>query len=519
MVFKQSFSLVKGNGLRGASNFTKSEVCDDSLNYKSETVPFSLYYYMSSTIITGRKEPSHMKNSSEDVIKSYRAMPVLAFEHQHLTSFSGLVLFWQLFKNLMLLPRIESCFKHLVTAPIFTYGRIILLLIIHVLAGYRRISDIRYYQHDPLIKRVLGLNMLPDISTISRVLASADGRCVDNLRALCRELVMQRLRSCTLFRITLDFDGSVISTKRHAEQTAVGYNKKHKGQRSYYPLFCTIAQTGQIFDLLHRPGNVHDSRYAAEFITACIETIRTALPGIIIEVRMDAAFFSHAIVSMLHNQQIQFSISVPFERLVELKQMVESRYRWTCCNQDIAFFEQAWKPKSWDRTYRFIFVRTRDIIQSKDPIQLDLFIPMEYGYSHKVIITNKTTAATQVIAFHNGRGSQENVFAELKTDANMEYVPFNRLIPNQIYLFSAVLAHNLSREFQMATKEQQRNTTFSRVQLWAFQQISTIRRIIVNRAGRLTEPGRVLTLTVSGDNEIENLFTNTIDELQLQKAA
>ena len=38
-------------------------------------------------------------------------------------------------------------------------------------------------------------------------------------------------------RITLDFDGSVLSTQGHAEGTAVGFNPKKKGARSYYPLF------------------------------------------------------------------------------------------------------------------------------------------------------------------------------------------------------------------------------------------------------------------------------------------
>jgi hypothetical protein len=454
-----------------------------------------------------------MKNSAQSVLRNYRSVPCLAFEHQRLTSFAGLVLFWQLFKNIQLLPRLEACFEHLQRSSIFTYGRIALLLIVHVLAGYRRLRDIRFYKHDPLIKRVLGLNMLPDISTISRILATADERCVQNIRRLCRELIILRLRACSLARITLDFDGSVISTKRHAENSAIGYNKKHKGWRSYYPLFCTIAQTGQVFDLLHRSGNVHDSHDALAFIASCIDEVRSALPGIIIEVRMDAAFFGKDIVAMLINRSIQFTISVPFERLVELKRKIESRQRWTTCGVNAAFFEETWKPKSWDHPCRFLFVRTREAVQSKEPIQLDLFIPQVFGYAHKVILTNKTTWAAQVIDFHNGRGSQENVFAELKTDANMAYIPFNRLIPNQTYLLSAVLAHNLSREFQMATSDKQRNTTFKRIQLWPFQHIGTIRRNIINRAGRLTEPGGVLTLTVSADPKIAQLFTNHSDTL------
>jgi hypothetical protein len=73
-----------------------------------------------------------------------------------------------------------------------------------------------------------------------------------------------------IVRITLDFDGSVLSTQRRAEGTAVGFNQKKKGARSYYPLFCTVAQTGQVLDVLHRPGNVHDSQGARAFILACI---------------------------------------------------------------------------------------------------------------------------------------------------------------------------------------------------------------------------------------------------------
>lgn len=82
------------------------------------------------------------------------------------------------------------------------------------------------------------------------------------LRRLLRELIFDRLTQMKPARLTLDSDGSVLSTRRHAEGTAVGYNKKRKGARSHYPLFCIVAQTGQVLDLLHRSGNVHDSNGA-----------------------------------------------------------------------------------------------------------------------------------------------------------------------------------------------------------------------------------------------------------------
>ena len=100
------------------------------------------------------------------------------------------------------------------------------------------------------------------------------------------------------------------------------------GQHSYYPRFCNVAQTGQLLDVWHRPGNVHDSNGARAFILACIQEIQAILPHCIIEARMDSAFFSDDIVGMLDSQGVQFTISVPFERFTTLKELIENRKRW-----------------------------------------------------------------------------------------------------------------------------------------------------------------------------------------------
>ena len=54
---------------------------------------------------------------------------------------------------------------------------------------------------------------------------------------------MEHLVREGLSRVTLDYDGSVSGTGRHAEGTAVGFNRKRKGARSCHSLFRTIAQT------------------------------------------------------------------------------------------------------------------------------------------------------------------------------------------------------------------------------------------------------------------------------------
>ena len=102
------------------------------------------------------------------------------------------------------------------------------------------------------------------------------------MRSLSRSLALDRLKMLAPARLTLDLDGSVLGTTRMADGTAVGYNRKKKGQRSYYPLFCTVAQTGPVLDVWHRPGNVHDSNGARACILACLREIRQIQPRVIL---------------------------------------------------------------------------------------------------------------------------------------------------------------------------------------------------------------------------------------------
>jgi hypothetical protein len=439
-----------------------------------------------------------VKYSKSQIMSRAYKVPDLKFEDQNLTSFAGLVIFQPLMLGLEIKNRLWHCFGHLNLSRIFGHHIITMLLIVHLLLGYRRLRDLSYYQDDPMVKRLLGLNQLPDPSTVSRALSSIDDLSIERVRALCRNLVIERLKKIAIYRITLDFDGSVFSTQsRTTEGTAVGYNRKRKGARSYYPLFCTLAQTGQVFDVYHRPGNVHDSHGAREFILACIKILKQELPWLKIEVRMDSAFFSDAIVSVLDAMGVEFTLSVPFERFVELKRRIQDRERWRSMDATWSFFECAWKPKKWEKTYRFLFIRQRCATIRKEPIQLDLFIPYEYGYEFKVIVTNKWASGKKTLMYHNGRAAQESVFGELKSQSQMDYIAVRGLLGNQLYMLAAVLSHNLNRELQMETRVPDRGTTEKRAPLWVFEEFRSLRHLLIQRAGRFTYPQCNLTLKLT----------------------
>ena len=460
------------------------------------------------------KKPLNMKHSKSQIQSKMHVIPDLRFEDQNLTSFSGLIVFQKLFEVLSIKPVLRQCFQHRIVSSIFGEATIVLMLVVHMLLGYRELRHMKFYHNDPLVKRILGLTQLPDVSTVSRCLSSMDVKSVENFQALICKNVLNRIALLSLRRVTLDFDGSVISTGRYAEGSAVGFNKKKKGQRSYYPLFCTIAQTSQVLDVHHRSGNVHDSNGASEFIKNCVRQVRNTLPGVKIEVRMDSAFFSDELISMLDKAGVEYTVSVPFERLLSLKYRVENRHKWHGLDEACDFFEIQWKPKSWKRKHRFIIVRQATKQQHKAPVQLDLFTPSDYRWEYKVVLTNKTLTAKKVVMYHNGRGSQENIFGELKSSLHMDYVPTRTWEGNKVYLLSAVMAHNLTRELQMQSLPKDRETQEKRPALWKFKTLDTLRKEIIQRAGRIIRPQGKIVLSMAKNDAVKDEMLHFLNAMK-----
>jgi hypothetical protein len=438
----------------------------------------------------------------------------LRFTDETLTAARGLVLFQVLFDRLDLRGKVRRACRLVHGIGDFKLPELFLTLVIHILLCYRELDDVRFYRDDHLIPRVLGLRRLPLTATLSRRLRAVDMETIANLQDLNRTLILDLLVAEKLRRVTLDFDGSVLSTRRHAEGTAVGFNQKRKGERSYYPLLCTVAQTCQIFDALPRSGNVHDSNGALAFITDSVLAVDKALPGRVIENRLDSAFFAENTVLLMEELKTEYTISVPFERLPELKAMIENRERWRRIDGTWSYFEASWKPKKWLHEVRFVFVRQASARRKTGPIQLDLFEPMSQDYSYKVIMTNKKCSAKSVMLFRQGRGSQEGIIGEAKSSAMMDYVPTRNWAGNLSYMLASITAHNVTWELQMRTALRRLKADPKRAALWPFEKLETVRKKLVRRAGRLNRPDGKLTLTLSRNEAVQAGFDKVMRGLK-----
>jgi hypothetical protein len=104
-----------------------------------------------------------------------------------LTSFASLVVYQALFSRIGLKQQLSSCFRYLKDSPIYSHVVVVLLLVVHLLLGFRRLQDMRNYSDEPVVHRPLGLEDVPDVapsaglwrdwmSTVSLICVGSIGR-------------------------------------------------------------------------------------------------------------------------------------------------------------------------------------------------------------------------------------------------------------------------------------------------------------------------------------------------------
>ena len=69
-------------------------------------------------------------------------------------------------------------------AATIAFATVVLLLVVHLLLGFRRLREVDYYRDDPIVLRLMGLRRLPDVATICRALGQIDAEGVEHVRQL-----------------------------------------------------------------------------------------------------------------------------------------------------------------------------------------------------------------------------------------------------------------------------------------------------------------------------------------------
>lgn len=442
----------------------------------------------------------------------------LRFQAKAVTSFAGLELIRRYFRSIDLAGRIRRHLCGLELGGDYGVVSMVFLVLGLLICGGRRLQHLAYLREDPMVLRLAGLKRMPTPRTLGRWLRRFRTEHVERLLRVNDELVAEAIRQAGLRRLTLDVDGTIVSTGLKAQWAFRGFNPHHRKVPSYYPVTAYEAQTGQIFRVRNRPGNVHDGKASLGFLREVFAQVhRTLGRRYVVEFRMDGAFFREDVLRCLEHHRAEYAIKIPFYTWIGLKRIIQSRRRWKRVDSQVSCFSRVIYLEPWDREIRVVVYRKRVFHRSHKNFQLDLFDPADGYFEYSAIATNKTLNGRNLWAFLNGRGTHEKAYGELKTGFAFDSVPTHHYGANSAWQTLSVMAHNLIKSFQVATTAARRPATRKRHTRYTLQAIQTLRYKWINRAGVLIYPDGYPTLDVGSNLEVKARFTEL--DTGLRKAA
>ena len=459
-----------------------------------------------------------MRLSRADFRCACKSFLRIEFAPQDITAYGGLELIRRYLGLIKFSGRVQSMLDRSGLGGDYRAIDMILVIVGLILAGGRRLDHLNYLCDDPLVKRFCGLLRLPRERSVARWLKRFTHKSLMGLVEINSQIVCEAIEKEKLGRLTLDIDGSVITTGASVSWAFRGFNPHRRKDPSYYPILAHLSQTGHILRVKNRPGNVHDSKGAMAFVRELIDDIRMRLGrSVPLEFRMDGAFFQREIIELLERRGAGYAIKVPFFKWLGLLPVIRERQRWHPLKEGMGFFELPLPIAAWKKTLRVVVYRKPVHHATKKNYQLDLFDPDDGYFEYSAVSTNLTLNAGALWDFMAGRGAQEKTFAELKGEWALDAVPTRHYGANSAWQQISVLGHNLLRNFQLQTLATPKPRSRKRTYLFFLQSLKTLRFKLIHQPARLVKPQGYQVLRFSVAPQVQQLI-ETIEH-KLKSAA
>ena len=338
-----------------------------------------------------------------------------------------------------------------------------------IACGYEDQNDSNFLRSDPLLKLVCGA--LPESGedlasqpTICRMENAVTNRaCYQMARALAELYIAQRGKDGAPQRIVLDFDATDDPTHGDQEESYYhGYFEEH----IYHPLLVFDGDTGQLISALLRAGNTHASRSTVAVLERLVGLLRSAWPGVEVELRADAGFAVPAVYDYCEAEGIRYTIAlITNSRLEEmatsLLEEAQRRYEQEGGRKVRLLSEGHYQAASWHVERRVVY---------KAEV-------MEEGTNTRFVVTNKPDEPDELYAHYTERGETENRIKDLKVALKADRLSCHRFLANQFRLLLHAAAYWLMDTLRRKLVE----AGIERMQL------DTLRLKLVKIGGRIRE--------------------------------
>jgi hypothetical protein len=289
----------------------------------------------------------------------------------------------------------------------------------------------------------------------------------------------------------IDVDSTVVEVHGHDKQgAAYGYTRV----LGYHPILATRADTGEVLHSRMRKGSANTGRGAQRFVRETIGRVRRAGAAGKLTLRADSGFWSHKVMDACVAHGVDFSITVRARKHVVAAIEAINEQAWV----DIDYTDrgQAQVAETVLGGYRLVVRRTK---VTDDPKVLALFP----DWRHHAFVTNRQGDAVALDADHRAHAVQELAIRDLKQGAALNHCPSGIFNANAAWLIAATLAHNLARWVDLLGAQADR-PSFT----------TTLRRRLLNIAGRLTRTARTWTLHLPTRWPWRHLFDDALKRLR-----
>ena len=374
--------------------------------------------------------------------------------------------------------------------------------------GGRRLEHLKYLASDPLLHRFARVRLWPTARTVSRWLKRFTMRSIEHLAVLNAAVVAQILPRLELRRLTVDVDGTVVSTGLQVERAERGYNPHRRKVPSYYPIMAHLAETTHVLRVRNRSGNVHDGKASLSFLRELWGQLSSfSMPRSQIRFRMDGAFFRDDVLRWLAWREVGYAIKVPFYHWLDLQQFIRKTRHWTRVSAEVSGFMVPTVETPWGKTLAVAIYRRRVAHQTAKNFQLDLFNPDDGHYEYSAVTSNLDYTLANLGYFMAGRGAHEKTIAQLKSQLAFHTVPTLAYAANSAWQQLVALTHNLLTNFQIDTGAARRRRSRKHTALARLSSVQTLRFTLFQRAASLVRPAGRTVLRLASNPATEHLFT------------
>jgi hypothetical protein len=321
---------------------------------------------------------------------------------------------------------------------------------------------------------------IPAQNTSSEFLERFTQTACEKLRAILHQMqqpYLKKLSKRLNRRLVISLDSSIYEVfGNYIENTGLSFKKIF----GYHPLLLHVHHTGELLDIILRPGGWFTSTDADELLKAALLRLKPDFDEIIL--LADAGFYEQTIIDVCEAENIKIKFIITSElnapirrqlthaargwnpdppvvettdasrqtrttnnfnyRLDNLKERLAKQGKvlkrrgpveWTEFNHTVA---------AWQRQYRFVYKRQLILKQYPTP-QQDLFEATEEYFYHGYVTNLDDRRAAEIIDLIDSRGNQENFIKDFKHGLATVHIPSKHFYGNYGYLLISMLSWNL----------------------------------------------------------------------------